>query len=298
MKIQEIESFRKRFGCSLFIKRDDLIHEHVSGNKWWKLKYNIIEAQKGSYDTILTFGGAYSNHIAATAVAGRLAGIKTIGIIRGENNSNITLDFAREQGMTLNFIDRDAYRNKNEKGFLDSLKEKFGKFYLIPEGGANMNGVKGCTEILYGLDINYNYLCCACGTGTTLAGMMLSKKNDAKALGFSALKGGEFLTYEVEKFLNEYIQQNPDAAFDNNMEIITRYHFGGYAKIKPELIDFMQEFQLDTGIPLDYVYTGKMFYGIYDMASKELFKPNDQILAIHTGGLQGNAGMESKFLLF
>lgn len=292
--IQEIIDPCKKFPSKIFIKRDDLIDPFISGNKWWKLKYNILEAKAGEFETILTFGGAFSNHIAATAEAGKLSGLKTIGIIRGEKpkNSNKTLDFAQKKGMELHFIDRATYKEKNKKEFINQLKEKFGDFYLIPEGGANLAGIRGCTEILSEVNTDYNYICCACGTGTTMAGLVLSNKAINKVLGFSALKGGNFLKEDVNEYLRSYLQVFPNAKVNFNWEIITDYHFGGYAKVKPELIEFIQSFELRTKIPLDYIYTGKMMFGIYDMGAKGFFKPGDKILIIHSGGLQGNQGFK------
>ncbi|MDQ3190723.1 MAG: pyridoxal-phosphate dependent enzyme [Bacteroidota bacterium] len=294
--IQEIIDPDKKFAAKIFIKRDDLIHPLISGNKWWKLKYNISEAERTGHTTILTFGGAYSNHIAATAVMGKMSEFKTIGIIRGEKPKqfNNTLELAKENGMEIYFIDRSTYREKNSTQFIDSLKERFGDFYLIPEGGANTAGVKGCTEILSEVDDKYNYICCACGTGTTLAGLILSKQKNTKVLGFSSLKGGDFLKEDINNSLKDYVKLFPEASYDDKWEIITDYHFGGYAKVKPELVEFIHGFYARTGIPLDYIYTGKMMFGIYDMGQKGYFKQEDKILIIHSGGLQGNIGFKLK----
>ena len=293
--IQEIIDPAKNFEAKLFIKRDDLLHPFISGNKWWKLKYNFQAARQFGYQTILTFGGPFSNHIVATAAAGKVYGFKTIGIIRGERPalSNKTIEFALNNGTELHFIDRASYREKESAGFIDQLEKKFGPFYLIPEGGANLAGVKGCAEMLEGVNFSYNYICCPCGTGTTLAGLILSKKKEAKVLGFSALKGGEFLKVNVSDFLTAAEREFPNISQDQNWEIITDYHYGGYAKVKPELIKFVQAFETRTGIPLDFVYTGKMISGIYDMGAKGFFKASDKILIIHTGGLQGKQIQES-----
>ncbi len=270
----------------VFILRLDELHPEISGNKWFKLKYNLESAKADGYKTILTFGGAYSNHIAATAAAGKLFGFNTIGIIRGEEEkNNSTLEKARADGMNLFFVSRDDYKKKNETEFISQLEKKFGKFHLIPEGGANEWGVKGCTEILSELKTDFDYVCCACGTGTTLAGLTLSLKKDQQALGFSALKGGDFLEEEVKK-----------AAGKNELSanIISDYHFGGYAKIKPELISFMKMFEDKFRISLDNIYTGKMMFGIYDLIGKNYFPQNKTLLVIHSGGLQGNTGFENK----
>lgn len=191
-------------GVELFIKRLDLIHPEISGNKWFKLKYNLFEANKGDYDTLLTFGGAYSNHIYATAAAGKLFGFKTIGIIRGEKHIplNPTLTFAKERGMIINYLDRISYRDKYNAEFLSSIKAKYENFYLIPEGGTNPLAVKGCKEILNDIDIPFDCICTACGTGGTLAGLITGLRKDQRALGFSVLKDGAFLINEIDNLLN------------------------------------------------------------------------------------------------
>lgn len=268
----------------LFIKREDLIHPFISGNKYRKLKYNLLEAISLNHDAILTFGGAFSNHIAATAFAGKEIGFKTIGVIRGEEleskiDENHTLSFARENGMQFHFISRDDYRKKNSEIFLNQLKKKFGNFYLIPEGGTNQLAVKGCEEILTFKDSNYDYICTCVGTGGTISGLINSSLEGQKILGFPALKG-DFLIKEISNF-----------ATKRNWKLITDYHFGGYAKINTELVTFINDFKSKYRIPLDPIYTGKMLFGLFDMISKGRFKPNTKILVIHTGGLQGIAGM-------
>ena len=269
---------------ALYIKREDLIHPFVSGNKYRKLKYNLLQAKAENHHKILTFGGAFSNHIAAVAAAGKAHGFETIGIIRGEELSQIqnpTLQFARFCGMQLEFISREAYRLKNELSFIESLKHQFGTFYLIPEGGTNALAVKGCTEILTPEDAQFDYVCCAVGTGGTISGLINSAKPQQKILGFPALKG-DFLTEEICKF-----------AHNDNFELITSYHFGGYGKINEDLIRFINAFRKETNIALDPVYTGKMVYGIADLIRQGYFPKGSKILAIHTGGLQGIAGMNS-----
>ena len=247
-------------GIRLFVKRDDLIHPEISGNKWRKLKHNITAFQKGDYDAILTFGGAYSNHIHATAAAGQLFGIKTIGLIRGEKTIplNKTLTDAQQWGMQIEYVDRTTYREKSSTEFLDNLKQQFGNILIIPEGGANEQGVKGCEEIISEIDIDFDMICCACGTGTTVSGLINS--TDKKVIGFPVLKGGDFLREEI----NHYVG-------DKSYELQTDYHFGGYAKTKPELFDFINNFENKHQILLDQVYTGKLFYGVYDLMKKGFF---------------------------
>jgi len=281
------DSSLQDYGIEIFIKRDDLIHPYISGNKWRKLKYNLQEAKNQGRDTLLSFGGAFSNHIYALAAAGKEFNFKTIGVIRGKDASpdNPTLTFARQQGMVLHFIDREEYKQKEEGGFIQQLREIYGDFYLIPEGGSNRLGVKGCEEIVHEISTDFNYICCPCGTGTTLSGIISALPEGKKALGFSVLKGDDYIEKEINQLVvGEY----------NNFNILYDYHFGGYAKITAELVSFIKSFEEQTGIPLDPVYTGKLFYGIYDLVKKKYFKPGERIIAIHTGGLQGTEGMRQK----
>ncbi|WP_420806332.1 1-aminocyclopropane-1-carboxylate deaminase/D-cysteine desulfhydrase [Pontibacter korlensis] len=290
--MQKLEdSLLQEQSVTLWVKREDLLHPHISGNKWRKLKYNLQEAKQQGYDTLLTFGGAYSNHIAATAAAGREYGFNTIGIIRGEEHLplNPTLSFATSCGMQLHYISREKYRLKNEPDFLEELQRQFGKVYLLPEGGTNLLAVKGCTEIVQDIPLEYDYICCAAGTGGTLAGIVASLEGEKQVLGFPALKGGEFLQQEVEELVIAYGGQSY-----SNWQLITDYHFGGYAKIKPELIAFMEQFKQQHYIPLEPVYTGKMFYGLFDLIRKGYFKRGSTIVAVHTGGLQGNVGFKER----
>lgn len=272
---------------SVSIKREDLIHPIVSGNKFRKLKYNLIQAKAENQDTILTFGGAFSNHIAAVAFAGKEQDFKTIGIIRGEElrnkiSENPTLQFAQDCGMQLEFVTREAYRQKTELSFLENLRTKFGAFYVIPEGGTNELAVKGCEEILTVEDAAFDYICCSIGTGGTITGIINSLLPHQKVLGFPALKG-EFLKDEIRIF-----------ARNENWEVITDYHFGGYGKVTPELIAFINQFYRENQIPLDPIYTAKMVFGVMDLIEKNYFPKKSKILLIHTGGIQGIQGMNLK----
>ncbi len=272
---------------SVFMKREDRIHPFVSGNKYRKLKYNLEKAQSQGYKTLLTFGGAYSNHIAATAVAAQQQGFRAIGVIRGEELHNLidenpTLRFAQSCGMKFKFISREAYRVKNAPAFVNDLRSEFGDFFLIPEGGTNTLAVRGCEEILTSGDAMFDYICCPVGTGGTISGLINCSKLGQQVLGFPALKG-DFLREEIRKFAN-----------NDRWKLITDYHFGGYAKINEDLVRFLNDFKRQTQIPLDPVYTGKMMYGILDLVKKGYFKEGTQILAIHTGGLQGIAGMNER----
>jgi 1-aminocyclopropane-1-carboxylate deaminase len=273
----------------LFVKREDLLHPLVKGNKWYKLKYNLEEANKQAIRRLLTFGGAFSNHIYATASAGKLFGFETIGIIRGEETLplNPILAHAQASGMVLHYLDRATYRRKQEEDVLQKLKAKFGNFYLVPEGGTNTWAVKGTKEILQNIDNQYNYVC-ACGTGGTLAGLAVASNHlDTKILGFSALKG-DFLTQDVQQLLESVVANNTIEDVKSvppNWEICNQYHFGGYAKATTELLSFVNQFNAKYQIPIEPIYTGKMFFGIFDLIQKGYFPPQSTILAIHSGGV-------------
>ncbi|MBF9255288.1 1-aminocyclopropane-1-carboxylate deaminase/D-cysteine desulfhydrase [Pontibacter sp. 172403-2] len=275
----------------LWLKREDLLHPHISGNKWRKLKYNLQEARRLQHDTLLTFGGAYSNHIAATAAAGKEFGFKTIGIIRGEEHLplNPTLSFASACGMQLHYKSREAYRHKSEPAFLEQLQAQYHQPYILPEGGTNLLAVKGCTEITEDISLDYDYICCAAGTGGTAAGIVAGLAGEKQILIFPALKGGEFLQAEIEELVLQY-----NGHKYNNWQLITNYHFGGYAKVKPELLAFIHDFQQRHHIALEPIYTGKMMYGLFDLIRQGYFPKGGRIIAVHTGGLQGNAGFKER----
>ena len=272
-------------GIELYIKREDLLHPIISGNKFRKLKYNLEEAKKLGFKKILTFGGAFSNHIVAVAGAGVVFGFETIGVIRGEEleckiNENPTLAQAQELGMQFYFVSRAAYRDKEQPSFVSHLHEKYGNFYLVPEGGTNNLAIKGCEEILTDTDKEYfTHIICAVGTGGTISGLINSSSEKQQIIGFSSLKGA-FLSEVIRNFVSK-----------TNWSINDNYHFGGYGKVTDELIQFLNSFYSQTAIPLDPVYTGKMVFGILDWIEKGYFPPNAKILMIHTGGLQGIKGM-------
>ncbi|MEZ0005817.1 1-aminocyclopropane-1-carboxylate deaminase [Flavobacterium sp. 28YEA47A] len=276
----------KKNTVDVFIKREDLIHPFVSGNKYRKLKYNLLKAKEEGHAVLLTFGGAFSNHIAAVAFAGKENNFKTLGIIRGDElrekiDENPTLKFAQENGMQFEFVSRTQYSDKQNPEFESELKDKFGDFYLIPEGGTNELAVKGCEEILVPEDAQFDYICCAVGTGGTISGISNAALPHQKVLGFPALKG-DFLKKEIRKF-----------APNENWELIADYHFGGYGKVNLELIEFINNFYQDNNVPLDPVYTGKLVFGVLDLIEKNYFPDNSKILIIHTGGLQGIQGMNT-----
>jgi 1-aminocyclopropane-1-carboxylate deaminase len=282
-------------GIKLSVLRLDTMHPLVNGNKWFKLKYNLQQAQQQNYTTLLTFGGAYSNHIFATAAAGKIFGFHTIGVIRGEERLplNPTLSFAVDQGMQLVYLSRETYRQKHTRELQEDLKQSFGEIFIIPEGGSNLNGVRGCTEIIRE-STNYDTICLACGTGTTLGGIALSLNQRQRVIGFPVLKKGEFLNQEIEHLLRNYLKSGLPTPHNSPApwELICDYHFGGYAKVNDELRIFRQQYDQKEKIPLDYLYTAKMFYGVMDLLQKGFFPVGDRLLLLHTGGLQGNLGME------
>jgi 1-aminocyclopropane-1-carboxylate deaminase len=264
----------------VWVKRLDQIHPTVNGNKWYKLKYNLESALQMSIPRILSFGGSHSNHIYSLSSAGKILGIETIGIIRGESKESSTLNFARSNGMDLHFVSRSDYKNKDLDISINALRDKFGVFHLVPEGASNEEGVKGCEEILTDEDLSYDVICLASGTASTLAGIVRKAGLSKKIYGISALKGGEFLRQETLRFL-----ENEKKYAD--FEIITDYHFGGYAKWSNELIQFIREMHSNHQLPLDQVYTGKMLFGVRDLIEKGIIRPDQKVLCIHTGGLQG-----------
>lgn len=271
---------------SLYIKREDLLHTYISGNKFRKLHYNLQKAKAENQTTLLTFGGAFSNHILAVAAAGKENGLKTIGVIRGEELrskilENPTLKMAQEFGMVFEFVSREVYRSKQEADFIQTLQQRYGEFYLLPEGGTNDLAVQGCEEILVESDADFDFICCAVGTGGTISGIVNSSKVGQQVLGFPALKG-DFLTEDIRKFVNK-----------SNWQLMTDYHFGGYAKVDELLIEFINDFYQKFQVPLDPVYTGKMAFGVLDLIEKKKFPKGSKILMIHSGGLQGVAGMNA-----
>jgi 1-aminocyclopropane-1-carboxylate deaminase/D-cysteine desulfhydrase-like pyridoxal-dependent ACC family enzyme len=261
----------------LFVKRDDLIHPQISGNKWRKLKYNIGEMIRQGKNVMLTFGGAYSNHILATAAAGKEFGFETIGVIRGEapQERNERLKFAERTGMKLHYISREKFRTISSPEFLDEMMKIFGDFYIVPQGGANELGVEGCSEIVSEISMDFTHICCATGTGATLAGIASSLPSGKTAIGFCVHKGFESVKEDIVKWTRA----------KNNFMLITDYHFGGFAKRNSELGKFTETFSHEKQIPVEPVYTGKMFYGIYDLIKKDFFPPGSVIFALHTGGI-------------
>lgn len=272
--------YQNDYGIELYIKREDVLHDEISGNKFRKLKYNLDEAKRQGKSRLLTFGGAYSNHIAAVAAAGRDYGFETIGVIRGDElalkyQENPTLKKAMQDGMQFYFATRTQYRDKMNVVFLEKLQQQFGDFYVIPEGGTNQLAVKGCEEILTEEDEVFDFICCAVGTGGTISGIINSLQTHQKALGFPALKG-DFLYDDIRPYVK-----------NQQWDLILDYHFGGYAKVSDELRLFIKEFNQKYLITLEPIYTGKMAFGVLDLISKGKFPEKSKVLIIHTGGLQG-----------
>lgn len=262
------------------VLRLDLIHPDISGNKWFKLKYNLQKAKQLNKDTIITFGGAFSNHIAATSVACENAGIKSIGIIRSESSSenNSTLSFAKKNNMELLFVSRNEYSQKDNFDYLQRLQYMYPNAYIIPEGGNNILGQKGCEEILTTETGIYTQVFCALGTGATYKG--ISK---------SLLRHQNLNVINVLKF--------NAIASEEQTHIYNNYHFGGYAKHNNELLEFKLWFENTYSIPLDYIYTAKSFYSAFDLMNQNIINTTEKILIIHCGGLQGNIGYEKRYNL-
>jgi 1-aminocyclopropane-1-carboxylate deaminase len=269
----------------LSVKRDDLIDPYISGNKWRKLKYILADAVEKGKNHLITFGGAYSNHLVATAAAAARSGLKASAFVRGERVENEMLLLCRLYGMELLFTDREAYRDK--QGCYNQHFAQNPDCYFIDEGGASAEAVMGCAEIISELPADTGHIFCAAGTGTTAAGLLQGIRNaglPTKLHVIPVLKGGNFLLEDIERY----------AEAKDQLILHTDYHFGGYAKTTPELLNFMRQFSARTGILTDPVYTAKMFFALDDLARQEYFQGDEKIIALHTGGLLGILGMKDK----
>lgn len=268
---------------TLYVKRADLIHPNIFGNKWYKLKYNLIEAEKQKKKTLLTFGGAYSNHIYATAAAGSIFGFRTIGIIRGEEHLplNPVLKFAKNRKMIINYVSRSDYRLKAEEDFIQKLHRVYGDFYLLPEGGSNVLAVKGCSEIPASINTKYDYISTAVGTGGTIAGLIAGVNSDIKVLGFPVLKGARFLKRDTERLLSQYNYYK-----NGNFEMFFDYHFGGFAKSNDDLRSFLKDFEAKSNFKPDRIYFGKMIFGIFDLIQSGYFPENKTIVALNSAPVE------------
>jgi 1-aminocyclopropane-1-carboxylate deaminase len=279
--VEELRDERlARAGVRVLLKRDDLIHRDIPGNKWRKLKYNLQAARQQGENLLLTFGGAYSNHIRATAAAGYHCGFSTVGVIRGEEHLplNPVLAEAVSRGMRLTYLDRTAYRYKTSPEIIARLRERFGSFYLLPEGGSNELAARGCAEIPAEIGEPFDVICCPCGTGGTLAGIGQGLEGGQRALGFSVLKGAEFLERQVEE-----LQTRSSGTPSGNWSIEHGFHFGGFARRKPVLDRFIADFAERHQLDLNWVYTAKMMYGIYALAGQPALPPGTTIVAVITG---------------
>lgn len=282
------DDITRKHSVLLHIKREDLNHPEIMGNKLRKLKYNLLDAQQKKASCLLSFGGAFSNHILALSAAGRIFNIPTIGIIRGaelvDKKPNLILAQALNNGMQLEFISRQDYKIKGQTDFINQLHKQFGDFYLLPEGGSNALAVQGVAEIMDDIDDRHDVITCACGTGGTLAGLIQGAHNynrqALKILGFQVLKADGYIQNEVKKLLAA------DIHGDINWQVNSDFHFGGYAKTDEKLIEFIRWFKTTHDIELDYIYTGKMMYGLYQMIQSGFFRRGSKVLAIHTGGTQ------------
>lgn len=294
--VQELEEplFEEK-GIRLWVKRDDLLYLPVEpndnafcGNKWRKLKYNLLEAREKGYTHLATFGGAFSNHLAACAAAGVLFGFRTTGMVRGEPHQplNETLAFAQRCGMKLQYVDRARYRQKTEVNLLQDLGIADSGLYLLPEGGTNKLALRGCSELAAEIHNQCRPDICAvsCGTGGTMAGIIQSMPSSTEIIGFPALKG-DFMAAHIQSIMASNSIEKP-----TRWHIESSYHFGGYARDTPDLFAFIRQFQAIHGIQLDAVYTGKLFFGVWDMIRKDCFPRGSTICVVHTGGLQGNRG--------
>ncbi len=274
---------------TVHIKRDDKIHPFISGNKWRKLKYVLEAARQAGKTHLVTFGGAWSNHLLATACAGATFGFKTTGIVRGEAVSNPVLSLCRLFGMALTFVDRAAYRDKPLLFARHAAGDP--QAYFVDEGGYSAAGAKGCAELIGELPQAYDHIFCACGTGTTIAGLLhgcASRGLDTRLHGISVLAGGDFIPAAVRALY-------PEARLDR-LVTHTGYHFGGYARTAPALNVFIREFTAQTGILIEPIYTGKLLYGVFDLAGGGYFRAGDRILVVHTGGLTGILGLHDQVL--
>ena len=289
MKIETHEIFNsiyKDANVKVYVKRLDLIDSEVSGNKYFKLKYNIEEAKSKSFNAVLTFGGAFSNHILATSIIAKNNNLSSIGVIRGEEHSplNYTLQEAVANGMKLIYISRNKYKLKDSKEFLSKINNNHGNPYIIPEGGTNALAIKGTSNIISNYE-KYNYICCPVGTGGTISGIINSSDINQCILGFVAIGGCKRLKKDINLWTDK-----------DNWTLVDKYNFGGYAKFNERLINFVSEFYLTNNIPLDLIYTAKMIYGINDLIKRKKIV-DSSVLIIHTGGLQGNVGMNNRFNL-
>lgn len=294
-EIQRIELLPGKF---VQVLRLDRLDEHISGNKWYKLKYNIERAEREGYAGLLTFGGVNSNHLAAAAAACNRSGLRSTAIIRAGELNTPTLVYAKEQGMDLRPVSREEYALRNSQEQQTVWKREYPDLLLVPEGGANADGVKGASEIMADRG-DFDYLCCACGTGTTFLGLVASSTR-AKVLGFSVLKGENTLPATLRQSFPEIEAEWGDeldfeAAEFRRHAITNRYSEKGYAGFWAPVFEFSADLYQRTGLLLDHVYTSRVFFGVADLLRSGKIKPSERILIVHSGGLQGNSAFEARY---
>ncbi|WP_375419079.1 1-aminocyclopropane-1-carboxylate deaminase/D-cysteine desulfhydrase [uncultured Hymenobacter sp.] len=284
----------ERQGVQLWLWRDDLLNPVLPGNKARKLKYNLLTAKQQGQHTLLTFGGAYSNHLAAVAAAGRQQDFQTIGLVRGEESLplNPTLSQCTANGMQLHFLTREHYRRRSEPDFLAELLAQFGPAYVLPEGGTNALALRGMAEIVADIraHTDFDALAVPVGTGGTLAGVLLGLAGQGHAVGVATLKGAAGLPTEID-----YLTQDAAGITYRNYNLLTGYHFGGYARYSAPLLAFIHEFEMQHGVLLDPIYTGKLLFGVLDLVAQGYFQPGSRVVAVHTGGLQAWAGWQARY---
>lgn len=290
--IQQIDTaLLKEKGIHLGIKRDDLLHPLISGNKWRKLKYNLVHMKALKKTELLTFGGAFSNHVHACAAAGKLFNLKTHAIIRGPelDNNNPTIQFAKQCSMQLHVVNRAEYRQRHEQEYLNALQTRFPNAYIIPEGGTNSFALLGCEELVKSLP-EHDYLICPTGSGGTLAGLIEGSKSSTQVLGIAVLKQAEYLKDEIRKLSTKANNQN-------NWQLLTDFHDGGYGKFSPQLWQFCQYMNHNHNLPLEPIYSGKMMYALWQLIQQDYFPAGSKIIAVHTGGMQGLNGLKYRGLI-
>ncbi len=280
---QVIHPVLQEHHVELNIKRDDLLHPIISGNKWRKLKYNLLHALENDYDHIVSMGGAWSNHLHALAYIGYKLNIKTTGLVRGEQpaNESPSLKDMRNWGMQIEFIDRQTFLELRQFRDFDSEPARTYHGYWIPEGGASLLAMQGIAELLYEIDERFTRICVCCGTGTTLSGLIAAASERQTFIGFSALAAEDFMEQEIRELVGKKVADR------RNWKLNFDYHFGGFAKTDRKLNQFIDDFEQQTGIPLEPVYTGKMLFGLFEMIKSGLIQPGEKLIAIHSGGLQG-----------
>lgn len=278
-------------GLNLYIKRDDLLHPLVNGNKWRKLKYNLAQMQELNKTELLTFGGAFSNHIHACAAAGKLFNLTTHAIVRGPelDESNPTIQFAKNCGMQLHVVSRLEYKLRHDPTYLENLQAKFPHAYILPEGGTNSFAIPGCAELVSGLP-KHDYLFCPTGSGGTLAGLIQGSEATTQVVGVAVLKQADYLKSEIKKLSTK-------AQAQDNWQLLTQFHDGGYGKFSPALWQFCQMMTRHHNLPLEPIYSGKMMYAIWQLIEQNFFPIGSSIVAIHTGGLQGLNGLKYRNLI-